>query len=67
MRTTKLEKGAVRGIYRSYSLRQKLEIIAYTREHKEAEASQYYGVSRSTIYGWRNIDKQPIQKVPIDI
>ena len=48
-----------------YSLRQKLEIVAYAPEHTEAEASRYYGVSRSTIYGWRNIDKEPIQKVPI--
>ena len=60
-----IEKGAARGVYRSYSLRQKLEIVAYARKHTEAEASRYYGVSRSTIYGWRNIDKQPIQKVPI--
>ena len=49
-------------VYQSYSLQQKLEIITYAWEHSETEASQQYGVSRSTIYGLRNIDKRPIEK-----
>ena len=51
-----------RGTYKSYSLRKKLEVVAYGREHSEAEASQRFGVPRSTIYGWRNFDKEPIEK-----
>ena len=50
---------ARRGTYRTYSLRQKLEIVHYARQHSEAAASRHYGVSRSTIYGWKSIDKEP--------
>ena len=42
---TEVEKGAVSGVYQSYSLRQKLEIVPYAREHTEAEAGRHYGVS----------------------
>ena len=52
-----------RSAYRSYSLKQKLEIVRYAQQNSEAAASRRYGVSRSTIYGWRNIDKEPIKKV----
>ena len=34
------EKGTARGVYKSYSLHQKLEIIAYAHEHTETEASR---------------------------
>ena len=51
-----------RGTYKSHSLRKKLEVVAYGREHSEAEASRRFGVPRSTIYGWRNLDKEPIEK-----
>ena len=44
----KIEKGTARSVYRSYSHCQKLEIVAYACKHTEAEASQYYGVLRST-------------------
>ena len=48
-------------VYRSYSLRQKIEVVKYAREHSETAASQRYGIPRSTIFGWRNIDKEPIE------
>ena len=32
-KNNEIEKGAVRGIYQSYSLRKKLEIVAYAYEH----------------------------------
>lgn len=48
-------------VYRSYSLRQKIEVVKYAREHSETAASQRYGIPRSTIYGWKNIDKEPIE------
>ena len=51
-----------RGTYKSYSLHKKLEVVAYRREHSETEASRQFGVPRSTIYGWRNLDKEPIEK-----
>ena len=40
-----------RVVYKSYSLRQKLEIDKFARENSERAASRRYGVSRSTIYG----------------
>ena len=52
------ESMATRGVYRSYSLRQKIEIVRFARQNSEAAASRKYGVSRSTIYGWRDIDKE---------
>ena len=56
------ESMATRGVYRSYSLRQKIEIVRFARQNSEAAASRKYGVSRSTIYG---IDKEPMAKVPV--
>lgn len=41
----------------------KMEIVNYARQtNSEASASAKYGVSRSTIYGWRNVDKEPAIK-----
>ena len=54
-----------RGVYKSYSLRQKLEIVKFARENSERAASRRYGVSRSTIYGWKDIDKEPATKKKI--
>ena len=51
-----------RGVYKSYTLKQKIEIVCCARQSSEASASVKYGVPRATIYGWRNIDKQPINK-----
>ena len=34
----------------------------YTRQNSEAAASRKYGVSRSTIYGWKDLDKEPLKK-----
>ena len=48
-------------VYWSYSLQQKTEVIKYAREHSETTASQRYVIPRSTIFGWRNIDKEPIE------
>lgn len=56
-------KGTRKGVYRSYSLSQKLEIVRFARVHSEAAASRKYSVSRSTIYGWKDIDKEPIAKI----
>ena len=49
-----------RGVYKSYSLRQKLEIVKFARENSEHSASRR--LSRSTIYGWKDIDKEPATK-----
>ncbi len=56
------EKSKARGVYRAYSLRQKMEIVHFARQSSETAASRKYGMSRSTIYGWRDIDKEPIEK-----
>ena len=63
--TAEEESMATRGVYRSYSLSQKIEIVRFTRQNSEAAASRKYGVSRSTMYGWRDIDKEPMAKVPV--
>ena len=57
-------ENAKRGVYRCYSLSQKLGIVHYVRQHSEAAASRHYGVSRSTIYGWKDINKKPVKKFP---
>ena len=56
------EQSVSRGVYRSYSLRQKLEIVHYAQQNSEAAASRKYGVSISTIYGWKDLDKGPFKK-----
>ena len=58
------ERKTPRGVYKSYSLKQKLAIVHYARQNSEAAASVKYGVSQSTIYGWKDLDKQPIRKLP---
>ena len=46
--------------YKSYSLKRKIEIVNFARQaNSEALASAKYDVPRSTIYSWRNIDKEP--------
>ena len=56
------ENNKPRGVYKSYSLHQKLEIVKFARKNSERAASRRYGVSRSTIYGWKDIDKEPATK-----
>ena len=48
-----------RGSYKTYSLGQKIKIVQYARKHSEYAASMHYKVARSTIYGWKNVDKTP--------
>ena len=47
---TESSNGTQRGIYHSYSLSQKVEIIFFAKQHSEAAANRKYAVSRSTIY-----------------
>ena len=58
------EQSVSKGVYRSYSLRQKLEIVRYARQNSEAAVSRKYGVSRSTIYGWKDLNKEPFKEIP---
>ena len=51
-----------RGVYKSFSLHQNLEIVKFARENSEHAASRRYGVSWSTIFGWKDIDKEPATK-----
>lgn len=48
-----------RGSYKTYSLSQKIKIVQYARKHSEYAASLRYKVARSTIYGWKDVDKTP--------
>ena len=50
------------GTYKSYSYAQKLKVVEYARLNTKAEASKCYGVPRSTIYYWKDIDKVPKKK-----
>ena len=51
------------GTYKSYSYAQKLKVVEYARLNTEAEASKRYGIPRSTIYYWKDIDKVPKEKL----
>ena len=57
-----VQRNKSRGVYKSFSLRQKLEIVKFARENSEAAASRWFGVARYTVYGWKDIDKEPSDK-----
>jgi len=38
-------------------------VVKYARLNSEAEASKHYGIPRSTLYYWKDIDKVPNEKL----
>ena len=51
--------------YKCYSYSQKLKVVKYARLNSETEASKRYGIPRSTLYYWKDIDKVPNEKLKI--
>jgi len=49
--------------YKSYSYSQKLKVVKYALLNSETEASKRYGIPRSTLYYWKDIDKVPTEKL----
>ena len=45
-----------------YTLAQKLEVLQYVRTHFEAEAARHFEIPRTTIQGWKGLDRQPIDR-----
>ena len=46
-------------VNKSYTLLRKLEVLRYVANSSEAEASHHFGIPRTTIQGWKGLDKQP--------
>ena len=43
----------------SYTLRQKLEVLGYTKAHTDAEAVRHFCIPRTTLHAWKGLELQP--------
>ena len=41
------------------SLRQKLKVLDYVKAHSEADASRHFGIPRTTLRGWKELEALP--------
>jgi hypothetical protein len=57
--------GTRSAVYKSYTLVKKLEVLQYVAKTSETEASRHFGISRTTIQGWKGLDQQPRNKSTI--
>ena len=62
--TTKGKKGeGTRSVVnKTYTLARKFEVLQYVSKFSESEASCHFGIPRTTIQGWKGLDKQPNKK-----
>ena len=49
-------------VNKTYSLSQTLEVLQHMHTSSEAEAARHFGISRTTIRGWKGLDKQPVDR-----
>ena len=49
--------------YRSYSHSHILKVVQYAQLNSESAASRHFNVPRLTIYYWKDIDKEPAEKM----
>ena len=66
---TQLEDGNVPGsqkkrkpFYATYTLRQKLVVLDYTKTHSESETARHFSIPRTTLQSWKGLDKLPKDK-----
>ena len=49
-------------VNKTYTLAKKLELLQYVCSYSEAEAARYFEIPRTTIRGWKGLDRQPIDR-----
>ena len=49
-------------VNKTYTLSRKLEVLHYVANFSETGASCHFGIPRTTIQGWKGLDKQPKEK-----
>ena len=49
-------------VNKTYTLSKKLEVLHHVANFSETEASRHFGILRTTIQGWKGLDKQPKEK-----
>ena len=49
-------------VNKTYSLAAKLDVLKYVTLHSESEASRHFDIPRTTIRGWKGLDKRPAEK-----
>ena len=49
-------------VNKTYTLAKKLEILQYVCSHSETEAARHFEIPRTTIRGWKGLDRQPIDR-----
>ena len=53
------EKKKRSAVYKTYTLRQKLEVLDYVKSFSESQAANHFGIPRTTISSWKGINLQP--------
>ena len=56
-------KGKRSAVNKTYSLAWKLEVLKYVGQYSESEAACHFDISRTTIHGWKDLDKKPVDKM----
>ena len=49
-------------VNKTYTLSRKLKTLHYVANFSETEASRHFGIPRTTIQGWKGLDKQPKER-----
>ena len=52
-------------VNKTYTLSRELEVLYYVANSSETEASRHFGIHRTTIQGWKGLDKQPEEKTTL--
>ena len=49
-------------VNKMYYLAKKLEVLKYIGQYSESEAARHFDIPRTTIRGWKDLDKKPVDK-----
>ena len=55
-------KSKCSAVNNTYSLAKKLEVLKYVGQYSESEAARHFDIPRTTIRGWKDLDKKPVDK-----
>ena len=62
--STNITKGKAKqsAFNKTYSIARKLEVVKYVKNHSETEAAHHFGIPRTTLREWKDLDKRPVER-----